>query len=307
MKVKLQIQYNIYYKGTLLMAQQYRVTSRGKLLAFLFDTLVNAGWSKKTIKQRLQGAAVFVNGQAQTKHDFMLIADDMVSIGTAQRAGHHTDTRAIKLEVIYQDKDLIAINKPAGLLSVGTTKESKQHALALLRTQLSRGKKADAVKLWPVHRLDRETSGILLFATSKEVREAVMDKWATTQKVYLAVVVGTLKIKADSITQPLRLDENEYRMRVGAHKFAKAAITHYKTLESSGTRSLLEVHIETGRQHQIRAHMAWMGNAIVGDERYGTKGGRMGLHATRLAFAHPVSKKNIVLELDAPKDFYGLL
>ena len=290
------------------MAQQYKVTSRSKLLPFLFDTLsTNEGWSKKTVKQRLQSSSIFVNGQVQTKHDFIVDNGDVVQVGVAQRTGYHTNTQAQKLEIIHQDKDLIAINKPAGLLSVGTTKENKNHALALLRTQLSRGKKSEAIKLWPVHRLDRDTSGILLFATSKELREAVMDKWATTEKTYLAVVDGTPKVEADTITEPLRLDEKEYRMHVGKHKNAKSAITHYKTLESNETRSLLEVRIETGRQHQIRAHMAHMGNAVVGDERYGKKGGRMGLHAMRLKFDHPVSHKEVLLEVDAPTDFYALL
>jgi len=288
------------------MAQQYKVSIRSKLLPYLFETLtVNEGWSKKTVKQRLQSSSVFVNGQAQTKHDFMLNINDVIQIGIAQRTGHHTNKQPLKLEIIHQDKDLIAINKPAGLLSVGTSKENKKHALALLRTQLSRAK--GSVKLWPVHRLDRDTSGILLFATSKEVREAVMDTWNITEKTYLGVVEGTPKIEADTITQPLRLDEKEYRMHVGKHKDAKSAITHYKILESNDTRSLLEVRIETGKQHQIRAHMSWMGNAIIGDERYGTKGGRMGLHAMRLSFVHPISKKNIALEVDAPIDFYGLM
>ena len=290
------------------MAQQYKVTTRGKLLPFLFETLTgNEGWSKKTVKQRLQGSSIFVNGQVQTKHDYILTPDDVVQVGVAQRTGHHTNAQQVKLDIIHQDKDLIAINKPAGLLSVGTVKENKNHALALLRTQLSRGKKSDNTKLWPVHRLDRDTSGILLFATSKEVREAVMDKWGVTEKTYLAVVEGTPKVEADTITEPLRLDEKEYRMHVGKHKHAKSAITHFKTLESNDTRSLLEVRIETGRQHQIRAHMAWMGNSVVGDERYGKKGGRMGLHAMRLVFVHPVTQKNLLLEVDAARDFYALL
>jgi len=290
------------------MAQQYKVSSRGKLLPFLFETLSsNEGWSKKTVKQRLQSASIFVNGQVQTKHDYILTPDDVVQVGVAQRTGHHTNTQQVKLDIIHQDKDLIAINKPSGLLSVGTVKENKNHALALLRTQLSRGKKSDNIKLWPVHRLDRDTSGILLFATSKEVREAVMDKWAITEKTYLAVVEGTLKVEADTITEPLRLDEKEYRMHVGKHKYAKTAITHYKLREKNDTRSLLEVRIDTGRQHQIRAHMAHIGNPVVGDERYGKKGGRMGLHALRLVFVHPVTQKNVLLEVDAPRDFYSLL
>jgi len=284
------------------MAQQYKVEQRAKLLPFLFEAL--EGWSKKTVKQRLQGASVAVNGVITTKHDFILMENDIVEVGVVQKTGRATPT-VRKLEIIHQDKDLIAINKPAGLLSVGTTKETKDHALALLRSQLTRGK--ERVQLWPVHRLDRDTSGILLFATSKEVREAVMDTWESTEKIYLAVVEGTPKKAEGTITQPLRLDEKEYRIHVGEHPNAKKAITHYKVLESKENRSLLEVKIDTGRQHQIRAHMAWLGNSVVGDERYGTKGGRMGLHAFKLSFTHPVSKNPLTFEVDAPSDFYALL
>jgi 23S rRNA pseudouridine1911/1915/1917 synthase len=238
------------------MAQQYKVIKRGKLLEFLFANL--DGWSKKTIKQRLQGSSVAVNGVITTKHDFILNENDVVEVGVAQRTGKA---------------------------------ENKEHALALLRTQLTRGK--ERVQLWPVHRLDRDTSGILLFATSKEVREAIMAKWSVTEKTYLAVVEGKPKEEKGTITKPLRLDEQEYRMHVGEHKDAKSAITHYKLLESSDKHSLLEVNIETGRQHQIRAHMAWMGN--------------LGLHSMRLSIIHPKTKKPLTFEVDAPRDFYGLL
>ena len=285
------------------MAQQYKVTTRGKLLPFLFEIL--NGWSKKTVKQRLQGSSVFVNGQVQTKHDFILNVGDIIEIGVVLYKGHSAKQAVTKLEIIHQDKDLIAINKPAGLLSVGTTKENKQHALALLRTQLSRGN--NSAKLWPVHRLDRDTSGILLFATSKEVREAVMDKWTDAQKTYLAVVESAPKESKGTINQPLRLDEKEYRMHVGEHPDAKRAVTHYTVQKSTNTRSLLEVNIETGRQHQIRAHMAWLGHSVIGDERYGTKGGRMGLHSYMLKIYHPVKKNTLELQIDAPRDFNALL
>jgi len=284
------------------MGQQYKVNKRGKLLPFLFETL--DGWSKKTIKQRLQGASVAVNGVVTTKHDFILSENDIVEVGVVQKTGRATPA-VRKLEIIYQDKDIIAINKPAGLLSVGTNKETKEHALALLRSQLTRGK--ERIQLWPVHRLDRDTSGILLFATSKETREDVMDQWTNSEKTYLAIVEGTPKESKGSITQPLRLDEKEYRVHVGEHPNAKPAITHYEVKESSEKRSLLEVRIETGRQHQIRAHMSWLGNSIVGDERYGKKGGRMGLHALRLKIMHPKTKNPLTFEVDAPRDFYALL
>jgi len=284
------------------MGQKYKVTQRGKLLPFLFETL--DGWSKKTVKQRLQGASVAVNGVVTTKHDFILNENDIVEVGVVQKTGKAIQATR-KLEIIYQDKDLIAINKPAGLLSVGTSKENKEHALALLRAQLTRSK--ERVQLWPVHRLDRETSGILLFATSKEVREAVMDQWSSSEKTYLAIVEGTPQEEKGTISQPLRLDEQEYRVHVGEHPKAKPAITHYEVREKSEKRSLLEVQIETGRQHQIRAHMAWLGHPVIGDERYGTKGGRMGLHALRLKIIHPIKKQSMTFEVDAPRDFYTLL
>ncbi len=284
------------------MAQQYKVKQRGKLLEFLFANL--NGWSKKKVKQRLQGESVAVNGVVTTKHDYILNTDDVVEVGVVQKTGTSAQTTN-KLEIIYQDKDLIAINKPAGLLSVGTTQENKQHALALLRIQLSRTK--NSVKLWPVHRLDRDTSGILLFATSKEMREAVMANWGKSEKVYLAIVEGTPKETEGTIDQPLRLDEKEYRMHVGKHPEAKSAITHYTVQESAANRSLLEVSIETGRQHQIRAHLAWLGHSIIGDERYGTKGPRMGLHSKKLSIIHPKTKRSLCFEVDAPRDFYGLL
>jgi len=284
------------------MAEKFTVTQETTLLPYLFTTL--STWPKKTVKQRLQGRSVAVNGTVTTQHDASLKVGDVVEVGVTQKASSQAKTQE-KLHILYQDKEVIAINKPAGLLSVSTASENKNHALALLRNQLSRGK--NQVKLWPVHRLDRDTSGILLFATSKELREAVMDKWGVSQKTYLAVVEGVPKETSGTIDQPLRLDEKLYHMHVGNHKDAKPALTHYRLLKSTATRSLLEVSIETGRQHQIRAHMAWLGNPIVGDERYGKKGEKMGLHAMRLKFVHPVTKKEVLLEVDAPKEFYGLL
>ncbi|MEA2047668.1 MAG: RluA family pseudouridine synthase [Campylobacterota bacterium] len=287
------------------MAEKFQVKERSKLLAFLFTAL--SGWSKKKVKQRLQNASITVNGVATTKHDFIIEVGDVVEVDGVQGTfSKKSSPQTLKsLEILYQDRDLIAINKPSGLLSVGTTQETKQHALALLRNQLSRGK--NALKLWPVHRLDRDTSGVLLFATSKEVREGVMDKWHVSEKRYLAIVEGTPSESKGTIREPLRLDEKEYRMHVGKHPSAKPAITHYEVKESQNGKSLLEVHIETGRQHQIRAHMAWLGHPIIGDERYGTKGAKMGLHARSLTTIHPKSKKTLHVEIDAPSDFYDLL
>ena len=282
------------------MADIFTVQKEMKLLEFLFINLV--GWSKKSVKQRLQGSSVVINSNIITKHDFRLNIGDSVEVGVTQKRSHETLNR---VEIIYQDRDIIAINKPAGLLSVADAKENKQHALEILRTQLTRGK--NSIKLWPVHRLDRDTSGILLFATSKEMREAIMANWSRAEKVYLAIVEGIPKEDKMTIDQPLRVDEKEYRMHVGKHPNAKSAITHYTIKQKSPKSSLLEVKIDTGRQHQIRAHLSWLGHSIIGDERYGTKGSRMGLHSKRVKIIDPRTKESLEFEIDAPKDFYGLL
>ena len=282
------------------MADIFTVQKEMKLLEFLFINLV--GWSKKSVKQRLQGSSVVINSNIITKHDFRLNIGDSVEVGVTQKRSHETLNR---VEIIYQDRDIIAINKPAGLLSVADAKENKQHALAILRTQLTRGK--NSIKLWPVHRLDRDTSGILLFATSKEMREAIMANWSSAEKIYLAIVEGIPKEDKMTIDQPLRVDEKEYRMHVGKHPNAKSAITHYTIKQKSPKSSLLEVKIDTGRQHQIRVHLSWLGHSIIGDERYGTKGSRMGLHSKRVKIIDPRTKESLEFEIDAPKDFYGLL
>jgi 23S rRNA pseudouridine1911/1915/1917 synthase len=282
------------------MSEKLTVKEPATLLVFLHANLHN--WARNKIKERLQTGCVSVNGTSITQHNYALTSGDLVEVGTSAKVANAAPSR---LEILYSDRDIIAINKPAGLLSVGTTKETQQHALAILRKQLSRP--SLAVKLWPVNRIDRDTSGVLLFATSKEMREAVMDKWEQAEKNYLAIVVGCPNPPQGIINQPLRLDDVEYRMHVGDHPDAKPAITHYQTERSANNRTLLNVQLKTGRQHQIRAHLAWLGYPIVGDPRYGTASARMGLHSLRLKIIKPNSGKKLIFEAPAPTDFLALM
>jgi 23S rRNA pseudouridine1911/1915/1917 synthase len=270
------------------------------LLALL--NLRLSDWSRKTIKQRLQAGCVRVNGASVVRHDYALQVGDLVEVSATPRPD---GAKRKPLAILYADPDLIAIDKPAGLLAVGTAQENHHHALALLRDQLSR--RSPGMRLWPVHRIDQGTSGVLLFATSREMREAVMANWAAAEKTYLAVVEGRPDPACGMIDQPLRPDEGEYRMHVGAHPGAKPALTHYATERTEGGRSLLRVRLETGRQHQIRAHMAWLGCPVVGDPRYGAGGGRMGLHALRLGIIHPATGNALVFEAPIPADFRALM
>lgn len=282
------------------MSDKLPVNEASTLLAFLGEKLHQ--WSRSKIKQRLQTGCVSVNGSAITQHDYALNPGDLVEVGAAAKPITGPITQ---LDILYSDRELIAINKPAGLLSVATAKETQQHALAILRNQLSR--RGENVKLWPVHRIDRDTSGVLLFATSRELREAVMAHWDKAEKIYLAITDGCPNPPEGTINQPLRSDEVEYRMHVGEHPDAKPAVTHYSTERTQGNRALLRVQIDTGRQHQIRAHLAWLGYPVIGDPRYGKAGARMALHALKLKIIHPKTGKEITFETPPPSDFSMLM
>jgi len=278
-----------------------RLTVKANTTLMPFLTIQLQGWSRNTIKQRLKSGCVRVNGEQVTRHDHNLRVSDQVVV---EASAQGVSSVRSQLDILYRDRDLIAINKPAGLLSVGAQKNKEPHALGILRDQLSR--RNNPIRLWPVHRIDRDTSGVLLFATSGEMREAVMKGWKTAEKTYLAIVEGCPKPAEGTIDQPLRLDPVIYQMHIGPHPEAKRAVTHFTTERSVGQRTLLRVILETGRQHQIRAHLAWLGHAVVGDQRYGTDGPRMGLHALRLSINKPGTNKPLVFETPAPADFLAL-
>jgi len=247
------------------MSDRLTVKANTTLIPFLTTKL--QGWSRSTIKQRLKNGCVRVNGEQVTRHDHALLVGDQVVVEASARGASNARPQ---FDILYRDRDLIAINKPAGLLSVSSRKDKEPHALGMLRDQLSRRNKL--IKLWPVHRIDRDTSGVLLFATSRDMREAVMKGWKAAGKTYLAIVEGCPQPAEGTIDQPLRLDPVMYQMHVGQHPDAKRAVSHFTTERSVDQRTLLRVELETGRQHQIRAHLAWLGHPVVGDQRYGTAG-----------------------------------
>jgi len=282
------------------MSDRFTANKKTTLLPFL-DTQLK-GWARSKIKQRLKKGCVFVDGQSVTQFNYGLNVGSQVEVKASAKG---ISSGSTSLEILYSDRDLVVINKPAGLLSVATANENKEHALAMLRNQLSRPKRP--VKLWPVHRLDRDTSGVLLFATSLKMREAVQENWSNAEKTYLAIVESCPNPSKGTIDQPLWMDPEKYHMNVGSHPEARNAITHFKTLKTINNRALLEVQIETGRQHQIRAHLSWLGHPVIGDPRYGHDGPRLGLHALRLSITRPGTGKRLTFETPASEEFLDLL
>ncbi len=278
------------------MSERLRVESPAPLMACL--QLHLPGWRKSTLKERLRAGAVTVNDEVVRRADHPLAAGDEVRVldAGAPRGAARSD-----LVVLFRDQDLVAIDKPAGLLAVSTGRENSETALAKVRALL--GPKE---RLWPVNRLDRETSGVMLFARSHEMREATQANWKQTEKRYLAVVEGRLTTIAAVVDQPL-WEDTGLNVRVGSGPGSRAARTRIAIERVAARRTLLDVRLDTGRKHQIRVHLAWLGHPVVGDARYGQPDSRLGLHAFRLAVTHPRNGTRIELEAPVPAEFLALL
>ncbi|MEE9394003.1 MAG: RluA family pseudouridine synthase [Planctomycetota bacterium] len=283
------------------MSERLKVDAPAPLLAFLRSNLDS--WAVRTLKMRLRLGCVQVNGNPARRHDHALQVGDLVEI-VARGDGEQTPQNRVPFTVLFSDDELIAIDKPAGLLSVASERDRRRTALALVRDSLSTPE--HQASLWPVHRLDRETSGVLLFARSREICDALQDSWAKAQKTYLAVVDGHPQPSEGLIDEPLWEDQS-LNVRVGRRPDAKDARTRFVTRDRGRWRALLEIELLTGRRHQIRAHLAWIGHPVTGDRRYGAAGPRMGLHALRLCVTHPVTDSELVLEAPLPKVFSALL
>lgn len=287
----------------------FKVDSPGPLLSCLFAHL--EGWKRNTVKKHLRGGGVRVNGVVNLRHDHPVEVGDEIAVGDAAPARvRHVGGKG--LHILHMDSAFVAVDKPAGLLSVATPSETRRTAMQRLRDQLRATKGAGASKLWPVHRLDRETSGVLLFARSYEVKQALNAAWPSVQKTYLAVVHGQLESEAGTVDRPLIERDNLYvyvSKEDPRSSAARDAITHYRRVATSAGRSLVEVDIETGRKHQIRVHMASLGHPIIGDTRYGGEPwrSRIALHAAKIVLPHPVTGETIMIETERPVVFDTLV
>ena len=211
-----------------------------------------------------------------------------------------------KLEVIYEDDDIVVINKPAGLLTIATDTEKTRTAYAMLRAHLNNRKLPE--KVFIVHRLDREASGLVVFAKTPESKERLQNQFKNHSAGRRYVCVAEGRVKADTFTVRSHLAENAaYRVySTRNEKIGKPAVTHVQVLKRSPKTSLMEVQLETGRKHQIRVHLSERGHPIVGDPAYGSRMNpihRLALHAVRLDFKHPVTGKHMTFRSAYPKAF----
>ena len=279
-----------------------------RLMDFLKRKL--PGWKTPTIKQRLKNGLVLRNGAnavsgAETVEKGDVI--EILAVPPSPAAYLPLGLGEPPLDVLYADDDLLAVDKPSGLLSVASEKERNLTAVRLMREWLQGMERETKRDLHAAHRLDREASGVLLFTRSLEVKRKLASAWHTFEKVYLAVVDGIPARDEGTVDVPLWEDKGLF-VRVSERGRGEEALTHYRVLRKSGERALLEVRLGTGRKHQIRVHLSYLGCPIVGDLRYGrSKAVRLALHARTLRIFHPKDGREVVVEAPIPHMFNRML
>jgi 23S rRNA pseudouridine1911/1915/1917 synthase len=212
-----------------------------------------------------------------------------------------------KFDIIYEDRDIIVIDKPAGMLSISTDKQSENTAYRFVNDYM-RSKRG---RVWIVHRLDRDTSGVLLFAKSEKVKLKLQDNWdeMAALRGYVAVVEGRVNAPDGKITSWLKQTKTLVVYSSSREGDGKLAVTNYKLLRAANKYSLLEITLETGRKNQIRVHMKDIGHPITGDKKYGAARNplhRTGLHASVLAVKHPFSGEEMRFESAVPEVFMNI-
>ena len=290
-----------------------RVEHEQLLVDFLHSKM--GGMTKSSIKQLLGQRRVQINNAIQTRHDTPLRKGDVVTISSGRG---NVELRHPKLRVLHEDDALIVIEKKNGLLTVPyNPKSSEMTAYSVLKEYVRKQSRSNTIHV--VHRLDRETSGVLVFAKSAELQEYMRTYWKqlVTRRTYVALVEGHLEKKEGTITSWLT-EDNQTAMVYSSDKDngGQKAITNYKVLKATtigeGDQemniSLVELNLETGRTNQIRVHMQSIGHPIIGDRKYGHGNeyspiDRLCLHARTLEFIHPMTEKKVRFEAPLPKEF----
>ena len=273
------------------------------LLPFLLSHVT--GKSRNNIKSMLARGQVVVDGRTVTRFD------TPVPVGSKVRVAAHQEEpkTALPFPILYEDEDLIVIDKPAGLLTIANEKERFRTAYRIL-TDYVREKNKFA-RIFVVHRLDRDTSGVVLFAKNEETKRAFQEDWdqRVLRRGYRAVVEGIPQPPEGLVRSWLRETRTHLVYSGEKGKDAKEAITAYRTLVAGGGYALLEVDLETGRKNQIRVHMSDLGHPIAGDKQYGAKTrplGRLCLHAHRLELIDPRSGEKRIFAAREPAAFRRL-
>lgn len=285
--------------------QQFTVEEGCGLLAFLRQRLSSkpAG----TVKSYLTHGQVSVNGVVQTQYNYPVMPGQNVTISLTKKAPLLQDKR---LEILFENDEILVVNKQAGLLCVSTESEKEQTAFHILMEYVRRIHPSN--RIFIVHRLDRDTSGVVLFAKNEEIKKALQDNWDTlvSFRGYYALVEGRLTEKRGKIVSWLKETDTHLVYSSKKHGEGKEAITNYRVIKENEQFSLLDIWLGTGRKNQIRVHMKDLGHPVIGDKKYGSTGNplkRLGLHAYKLELVHPFTNEKLVFEAKAPLSFMNFV
>lgn len=281
-------------------APVYTVTQPDTLLPFLLSHV--KGKSRNNVKSLLSRRLVAVDGVPLSRFDTPLLPGQRVAIlpASAPRAD------ALPFPLLYEDEHLIVVNKPAKLLSVANDKEKTRTAYHMV-TDYVKARRVDD-RIFVIHRLDRDTSGVLMFARDAETKELFQARWneLVTRRGYLAVVEGVPKPDRDTIRSYLVETDTHLSFSGAPGKGAKEAVTSYQIVKAGNGYALLDISIETGRKNQIRVHMKEKGCPVAGDKQYGARTNpirRLCLHANELSFTHPATGESVTFKAKMPRDF----
>lgn len=279
------------------------VTEGNELLKFLREKLADK--SATTVKSYLTHRQVYVNDVVTTKFDKVLRPTDEVVIKLEKG---YAEFKHQMLRIVFEDEHLLIIDKRNGLLSMATDKVSEKTAYRILSDYVKAQEPSN--KVFIVHRLDRETSGLMMFARSQEVQHDLQQNWeqAITERKYVAVVEGVVEKDHDEITTYLT-ESSAMKVYVTNREEGRPSTTSYQVIKRNKSYTMLELELETGRKNQIRVHMQYIGHSIVGDKKYGAPDmpiGRIALHASKLCFIHPVTGKQLNFSTDIPSKFNSL-
>jgi len=281
--------------------QTYAVSETAPLLEFLIGAMPER--KRTAIKSLLAHNQVAVNGTPTRQFDTRLQCGDEVKVNLSRefRTFYHR-----RLKLVYEDDDIIVVNKGYGLLSMGNDKIKDETAYNILRDYLKWQDPRN--KIFIVHRLDRDTSGLMVFAKNIEAKEKLQHNWnnMVLERKYLAVVEGRPD-PADGEVRSYLAENSRYEVySTDNPEEGQLAVTRYHTIKSKNGYSLMEVELDTGRKNQIRVHMKDLGHPITGDRRYGAGSSpirRMALHAQTLRFVHPITRKDMNFSTPIPISF----
>lgn len=278
---------------------------RERLLDYLLEVMSDR--KRTTVKDFLKHNQVMVNGNVTRRWNLPLAVGDRVKVNTTREFQTFRNPR---LHIVYEDDDIIVVNKGYGLLSVGTDRKHEGTAYWLLRDYVKRVNPRN--KLFIVHRLDQQTSGLMLFAKTVEAKEALQHNWnnMVLERRYAAIVKGRPDPDKGVISSYLAENAAHEVYSTNDPREGKKAVTLYEVLKTRGGYSLVELQLETGRKNQIRVHLADLGFPIVGDRRYGSDVSpihRLALHARTLRFIHPVTRRDMNFTCPLPPGFAKLV